>query len=203
MKLGHHVFVVLSSVFFFASGAQAASVTIDFESDARGAIVNGFTSSDSALVSFSDTRGADLRILDGGPQTNGNAIGALFDDISELQMDFTLNITSLSFSFGNDDARLMPVGGRAVLCGFLDGAFVGQESVVANRNDNMDQSISFTGLIDQAVFYYADARGAAVPLVELVDDITFETALPAVPVPASGVMLLGALAFLARRKRSD
>lgn len=195
-------------------GAQAATVTVDFEGDAAGNVANGFTSSGSSIVSFTDSIGSNLEIGDYGTQTDGQSLLVRHDDPSTLIMTFTQLVSNLSMSFGNDDPGFSLAGDVAVLQGYLGGVLKGISLVVMNRDDIMNQTIGFFGQpIDKAVFYYGrlvvgpDSSVAINPidLIEVVDNITFEVPdVAEVPLPASGLLLLGAGGLMAaiRRKRS-
>ncbi len=195
-------------------GAQAATVTVDFEGDASGNVPNGFTSSGSSIVSFTDSIDSNLEIRDYGTQTDGKSLIVRHDDHSTLIMTFSQLVSNLSLSFGNDDPFYSLAGDVAVLQGFLGGVLKGVAFVTMNRDDIMNQTIGFFGQpIDKAVFYYgrlalgSDGSLAVNPinLIEVVDNVTFEVPdVAEVPLPASGLLLLGAGGLLAaaRRKRA-
>jgi hypothetical protein len=169
------------------AGAVQAAVVIDFESDATGAKPNGWQSDDSALVSFSDSMGANLGVGDYGSQSHGQALAVNGDDASYLIMDFASPVSFLSLEFGNDDPGYSTAGDEAVLTAFLGAVQVGQTSVVMNRDDIMNQSITVSGVtFDRATFFY-DVTG--VGLIEIVDNIQFESSA----VPAPGAIVLGSL----------
>ena len=171
------------------SGVAQAVVVIDFESDTTGGKPNGWMSADSGLVSFSDSMGADLTVSDYGTQSHGQALGVFPDDPSYLIMDFAAPVSFLSLEFGNDDPGWSAPGDLAVLTAFLNGGQVGQTSVVMNRDDIMNQSISISGMtLDRATFFY-DVTAAS-GLIEIVDNIQFE---PGGVIPAPGALVLGSL----------
>lgn len=186
-----------------AFGAQAA--VVDFEGDAVGPKANGFV---SGGVTFTDTIGAELNVISGYPVECASAANkclAVFgDDTSALQMDFDGAYTNLQLDFGNDNPGFIPVGGLALLQMYLHGVLVGEASVVANVDDFMNQTISYSGAaFDRAVFAYTDAAKNRVNLIEVVDNIAY-SGRGTVPEPASlallGVALLGA--GVARRRAS-
>ena len=79
-----------------------------------------------------------------------------------------------------------PILRPAVLTAFLGAVQVGQTSVVMNRDDIMNQSISIAGMnFDRATFYYA--VDPAIGLIEIVDNIQFDV------IPAPGGVLLGSI----------
>ena len=197
-----------------AVSAQAATVTVDFSGDAPGFVPNGFTSSGSPIVSFTDSINSDLLVADFGPQSVGNGLGVYYDDASTLVMNFTQAVTNLALSFGNDDPAYSLPGDVVVLQGYLGGVLQGLSVVTMNRDDIMNQSIGFFGQqIDKAVFYYGRlALGpnnsislAPIDLIEVVDNVSFDVPdVAEVPLPASGLLLLGGtgLLALARRRRA-
>lgn len=157
--------------------AQAATThNITFENDTAGAKPNGWQSIDSAVTFFTDSNGANLQVADWGGQSNGQALGVLGDDPSFLIMDFSVPMQSISLAFGNDDPGWSNPGDEAVLTVFNGAAQVGQVKVVLNRNDIMDQTISFSGspFTSATFFYNVTLR---VGLIEIVDDIVLEEAL--------------------------
>lgn len=172
------------------TGVAQAVVVIDFESDTTGAKPNGWMSVDSSLVSFTDSVGTDLNVGDYGAQSQGQALAVMTDfDDSWLVMDFAVRVNSLSLDFGNDDPAFSTAGDQAVLTAFLGGSQVGQTSVVMNRDDIMNQSISIAGVdFDQATFYYAVNPSQG--LIEIVDNIQFQ---PGGVIPAPGALVLGSL----------
>lgn len=193
-----------------AAGVANAG-TINFDSDSTGGKTNGFTSVDSAIVHFTDTVGADLSVLSLAESNFSQALVVFNDgDGSKLQMDFDAYQQSLSLDFGNDDPGFTSAGDLAILQLFDGATLVGQVTVVLNRNDLMDQTISYSGAsFNQAFFYYGDAaltpftHGGLTGLIEVVDNITFTS----VPLPGSawmGMSLLGAIgAFSITRRRKS
>ena len=187
--------ITIISVVFLCiglTGVTQASITIDFESDSAGSKPNGWVSADTPLVSFSDSLGADLVVGDYGVSGHGNALGVFWDDPSYMIMDFSVITTSLQLEFGNDDANWSNPGDEAILTVFLGGTQVGQTSVVMNRDDIMNQSISISGVnFDQATFFFDVSRTPPNPpgLIEVVDNITFTPT----PIPAPGAILLGSI----------
>jgi hypothetical protein len=175
----------------------AADVTfIDFESDAPGPVPNGFMSADAGLlVSFSDSDGSDLVIGDFGIESDGQGLQVGDDDFSLLLMEFSELMNSLSLEFGNDDPAFTDVGDAAVLTVYLGGIEVGQSSVIMNRNDAMDQTISISGVeFDSASLdYYVSSDG----VYKVVDNIAFNT----VPGPGALALLAGFGLLPLRRKR--
>ena len=185
--------------------AQAQTFTIDFESDAPGAVPNGFMSVDSAVVSFTDSSGADLQVIDATPQTNGQGLTVFPDDPSYLIIDFLVPMQAITLSFGNDDPAFSSPGDEAELRIFNGVTLVTSVRVVMNRNDIMDQTIGFSGApFDRAEFFY-DVSSAG--LIEAVDDIVLTPAAPAPTLPQWAalmmLLLLVAAGFLAMRRAAS
>jgi hypothetical protein len=169
------------------TGFAQASTLINFENDTAGPKPNGWSSVDSALLSFTDSVGAGLDVYDYGLQSHGQALAVKTDyDNSWLIMDFSTVVMSLSLEFGNDDPGWSNPGDLAVLTAFMGVSQVGQTTVVMNRDDIMNQSISISGVnFDSATFYYAVPRTQG--LIEIVDNIEFTI------IPAPGALLLGSI----------
>ena len=168
----------VSVVGVLAAGGQAtaAPTTLDFTADTGGAKPNGFQSVDSDQVTFTDSIGASLNIADYGSQSHGQALTAPGDDASELVMDFAVPMQAVTLAFGNDDPGFSSATDRAALRVFEAGSEVGIATEAMNRNDLMDQTVSYTGpaCFTQAKFRYETAAGAPINLQEIVDDIVFE-----------------------------
>ncbi len=193
--------LLITGLLATAFAAPALATTIDFEDQSSGGKPNGYT---VAGVTFTDTMGANLSVQNGGAQTNGLSLIISGDDVSRLQMDFATNATDISMTFGNDDPGYTSATDQAWLTLWLGGIQVSATSVTLNRNDVMDQSIGINGVtFDQAFFWYGNASGAPIGLIEAVDNITFSDAAE-VPEPAMlGLFGLGAIGLgLARRRRA-
>lgn len=107
--------------------------------------------------------------------------------------------------FGNDDPGFSE--DRAILTVFNNSVQVGQTQLIYNKNDTMDENISISGLgqFDSAYLIFATGSGSSTSfLTEIVDNVTFNTSVSAVPLPPSAILfgtaLLG-MAGLRRRKR--
>lgn len=176
--------LICSALLFHSTSIHAALVTIDFESDTAGALANGFTSIDDteACAQFTDTNGAELSIKNFGIQSIGQGLAVGGDDVSAIQIDFNSPTNSISLDFGNDDPSYTSPGDLAVLTLTNGGVSIGSVvTVVLNRDDIMNQTISYTGaFFDQAIFTYADSALAPIRIIEIVDNITFEECEPSV-----------------------
>lgn len=202
MKNNLAAYVIASLLGGFSLAVNAA--VIDFEADTAGGKANGFSAAGHPGVTFTDTMGADLAIGGYGVQGLGAQSLAVFgDDVSKLRIDFSSSQSSLSLSFGNDDPGFSAAGDRAWLELFNGATSVGLFSVVMNRDDVMNQSISGSAVsFDNALFWYGTAAGAPIGLIEIVDQIEF-TRGEAVPDGGStlGLSLLALLGLVAARRK--
>jgi hypothetical protein len=195
---------ILTLTSALALGGLARAAIIDFEADAPGYYLNGFSAVGHPTVKFSDTTGADLNISNYSPQGIGIRSLAVDDDGdgSKLQMDFTVPVTSLSLWFGNDDSG-WALGSDLAWLEIWSGGFpVATVSSTMNLDDIMNQSIGYSGgPFDRAFFWYGDASGAPFTgggqlgpgLIEIVDQIEYT----AVPEPASALATAGLLGLAA------
>lgn len=189
---------LLSTAVLGCAAAAAHATVIDFSSETVGVKPNGYTVNG---VTFSDSMGANLRVDDYGLQSLGNGLAVFSDDTSRLQMSFG-SATAISLDFGNDDPNWSAVGNLAVLRTFLGSTLVGGAFVVMNRDDLMNQSISFSGAtFDSAEFYYADANFAPIGLVEIVDNVSVTSAVPEPESYALMLAGLGVLGFMRKRRQ--
>jgi len=176
-------------VILIAASAAPAAFLVDFENDPTFVnLPNGFTSSDSSQIHFSDSDGAGLMIV---PQFGSQGMAVLGDDDSGLLMEFDFVASALSLDFGN--TSLANLGDTAVLTLLLGGIEVDSTSVALNLTDQIDQSISYAGVsFDSAILVYDVAAG----LTEFVDNIQLA---PAIPEPSAalvfgiGALLVGAV----------
>ena len=188
--------------------------TITFENDPVGSKPNGFQSVQSPLLSFSDSIGADLSIINFPPnpvlfpdppnaEAIGNGLVTGQDDFSSLNLNFSVPVTSLSFLFGNDQNVTTLDGDAARLDIFNNGTPVNSFSVPFNRNDVADQTIStnLDQIFNSATFTYVDASGNPIELREVVDNVAFQP----VPEPSSILGLatfgVGAITMLKRKRQ--
>lgn len=195
---GGLLFASLVSILLAQPVASGALIT--FESDAIGAKANGFASVESAEVVFNDTVGAGLMVNTFGTQSHGKALRVATDsDGSLLEMVFGGPTTDLSLAFGNDDPAYTNVGDLANLRLYNGATQVGQVTVVLNRDDQMNQTISSGPLVfNRATFAYTTPAGSpftggglkAVGCLEIVDDISFTS------IPEPGCLSLFALAAM-------
>lgn len=177
------------------SQASAKADTITFESDPLGFLPNGGQSVESNLVRFSASGGGGLIIGETfSPMQFFGTRGLIVSGspFVHLIMDFTVPVNSLSLWFGNDEVT----NEAAILRVFLDGSLVGETILLPNRDDLMNQQISFSGIVfNSASFHFSQEFF----LSEAVDDISFTP----VPEPASvtllGIGIAGIVAGIRRR----
>ena len=177
--------------------------TITFTADTPGLKSSCFQSVESNLVTFTDSLGEGILLDDFSPQSIGNGIALTSFATSGFVMDFSVNVSSLSLDFGNDDSCCMESGATAVLEVFLNGTLVGTSTLPVNLNDLMDQTIVFSMnnvVFNRAVFSYQQSFGTP-GATEIIDNINFTPAAE-VPEPASILLLgTGALGIAARLRR--
>ena len=111
-------------------------------------------------------------------------------------MDFSVPVNSLSLWFGNDHPLQIEEGDTAILRVFMDGVFVGETTLLLNRDNLINQQIVFSGAVfNSASFHFSTDR-----TVETVDNIEFTP----VPEPASlallGIGIAGTIARIRRRR---
>mgnify|MGYP000613301957 CR=1 FL=1 len=186
-----------------ALGGLARAGIINFEADLPGFYPNGFTSVGHPTVKFTDTSGADLNILNYGNQGIGQSLAVDSDiDGSRLQIDFAGPVTSLSLWFGNDDPGWAISSDLAWLEIWFGSSPVATVSMAMNLDDDMNQSIGYSGgPFDRAFFWYGDSSGAPFTgggqlgpgLIEIVDMIEYTP----VPEPASALATAGLLGLAA------
>jgi hypothetical protein len=197
---------LVSAAVLASSAIVANAAPITFSGESTGPKSDGYT---VGGISFSDSIGANLYVGDFNDQSHGRALLVGTDnDASKLEMSFA-NATSLSLDFGNDDHDYTHSGDRAWLKTYFGNTLVGTTSVVLNRDDHMNQTISLSGLgtFNNAVFYFGNSSGSAIGLSEIVDNINLgPAAVAAVPEPQTYAMLfagLAAIGFVVRRRRRD
>lgn len=188
---------------FFVAGAASAAV-IDFEGETQGGKPNGYAVAGHPGVTFSDTQSADLIVDDFGNQGLGTrALAVFFDDTSTLKIAFASAQTFVSLSFGNDQEFFDPLPFFALLQAFNGATLVGTASVGVNGDDIMNQSISVNvaGGFDSVTFAYVNANDAPIRLIEIVDNINYESRLQQVPAPATLALVGAALLGLGASRR--
>lgn len=199
--------LAIAAVLAAAAGASAQTITIDFASDGAGTRGNGFSSAASSLVTFTDTTGSGLIVGDFGPQGNGRALAVRDDEAGGLLINLGFSATSIAMGFGNDDPGFSNPGDLAVLTLFQGATQVAEVSVVLNRDDRYNQTIAaaFAGGFDSATFFYRNAAGGGLGLIEIVDDIIIEgRQVQVVPLPAAawaGLGTLGLAGVMGRLRR--
>ena len=189
----------------------STALTISFENDTDGAKPNDFVSNDSSLVRFSDSAGSDLSVGNFGSQSIGKGLVTQFDDNSSLIIDFSTPVNFFSLVFGNDEPGATLEDDIAKLDIFNNSEFISTVTVVLNRNNDADQTISFSNAtFNRAVFAFSDAGGNPIELAEIVDNVTFEPSNGGAAVPfelspglgSIGLAACGAIAYFKGSKKS-
>jgi hypothetical protein len=192
-------------MFWLLIGQAAASlITINFEGDTDGAKLDGFVPAGVVGVSFSDSVGQDLFVFGFGAQGAGlRSLSVNTDkDGSLLHIDLSQPADFISLDFGNDDPNITNPGDLAVLTGFFGGSQRLQTTLVLNRDDIMNQTITLGApgggqLFDFFTFGFTDpylspfTGGGAVNVgaTEIVDNIQINS----VPVPGAMYSLISGL----------
>lgn len=174
----------------------STALTISFENDTDGTKPNGFVSNDSSLVRFSDSIGSDLSVGNFGNESIGKGLITSFDDTSSLIIEFSTPVNFFSLVFGNDEPDITLDGDIAKLDIFNNSEFISTVTVALNRNNNADQTISFSNAIfNRAAFTFSDSGGNSIDLAEIVDNVTFEPSNGGAAVPFELSPGLGSLAL--------
>lgn len=156
-----------------AAAQQQPDITITFEAETAGGKPNGFTPIGAPKVHFSDTNGANLFVGSLGAQGEGSRsllVGSDFDD-SGVRIVLDQPTNRISIRLGNDDPFYTEPGDEAVLTVFRGTTQVGERRLTLNRNDLMDQTITFSNgpLFNRAVLKYDVAPSVGVS--EVIDRI--------------------------------
>ncbi|MEL6875069.1 MAG: PEPxxWA-CTERM sorting domain-containing protein [Pseudomonadota bacterium] len=189
----------------FAMPANAALV--DFNSAPGGAVSEG---TDIGGIIFTSALGSGLSIGSFAESNNSPALAAFNDGNGNFILGaIASGANHLSLEFGNDDPGFTNPGDLATLQLFSGAILLDTVTVLLNRDDMMNQTISYSGAaFDNFSFAYTDAAGnpftggggAAVGLIEVIDNINFA----AVPEPATWAFMIfgfGAIGGAMRRQR--
>lgn len=141
-----------------ALGTPVADTVITFESETGGAKPNGYTVAGAPKVHFQDTNGTGLFVGAFGTQGEGNRsllVSSDFDD-SGVRILLDQPTNRISMRLGNDDPFYTEPGDEAVLTVYRGTKRVGETRLTLNRNDVMDQTISYDhgALFNRVVIKY-------------------------------------------------
>lgn len=152
---------------------------------------------------FLDASGdSTLWLGDFNVQSHGKALAVMVDGQYFVGRFQSSHASYLSFEFGNDDPDGLIEGDLARLQVFsvtnLGTQLQATIDVVPNRDDIMNQTISYNGLWNMFTFAYVDASGNPAfrggGEVEVIDNLTvnYPDVVSSVPEPATwGLLLLG------------
>jgi hypothetical protein len=181
----------------YVSQGSAQADTITFELDPlQSQLPNGFRSVESNLVRFSASRINTLHIApEIGQGWFFGTRGLAVEDSQGVTMEFDVPVTSLSLWFGNDDPFDTATGDVAILSVYFDDEFVEDVIVLLNRDEIINQQISFSGAtINRALFRFSTNRQ-----VESVDNIEFTPVPEPATVALLGIGIVGILLWARRR----
>lgn len=185
-------------IFWMSQGsAKADLITFEFD-PVQTQLPNGFRSVESNLLRFSSNLNSVLHIHPaefGGGQVFFGTRGLAIEADRGVFMDFDVPVTSLSLWFGNDNFGDTEEGSTAILRVFLDDVFVGESIVLLNRDDIINQQISFSG----AVFNRATFTFSVGGVVKTVDNIEFTPVPEPTTVALLGIGIVGVVARMRRR----
>jgi hypothetical protein len=199
--------VLVLASFSVVLGGAARAATITFDGTSTGFKSQGFTATGEPGISFFSNAGTatSLLVQDYTPQSIGNALGVFADEADFVKGVMSTITSSLTLTFGNDDSCCSVPGDLAVLKTYLGATLVGTSTVVLNRNDLGDQTITSTGgVFDNFTFAYTSPGGAPIAATEVIDNINFTVA--PVPEPSTwAMMILGfaGVGFMAYRRRAQ
>jgi hypothetical protein len=174
----HALVATVFAALFAAAPSAASTIDVGFDGEIPFMnVANGYTSSDTSLISFSDTVGANLQLVTDPLRTNGSTALAVFTDHddSALLIEFEFLASMIRMDIGNDSPLNSAPGDTALLTLFLGGAEVDSVPLVLNRNFAMDQSIGFDGTLSGVVFDSATLKFDVDPslgLIEVVDNVS-------------------------------
>ncbi len=196
------------------TAAPAFAETVDFEAGPFGGQAEGFSAVGHSNLKFFSANGNGLQTSNFGSQGDGNSLAVFSDaDGNFLKGTFSGTTTSLALDFGNDDPNFTNPGDLATLTLFNGASLVSTVTVVLNRDDIMNQTISYSGsAFDNFSFAYTDAAGSPFTggggvntgLIEIVDNITYGAVGGTIPEPASWAMMIAGFGLVggALRRRA-
>lgn len=189
--------LLLVSVFAVAGSARAATISLVTTPFASPAILETFDDG-SIDPFFSITSNSGTQIVSGSGYAGNTPSPPLglsttsFPDT--IKIAFANPVLAAGLYFGNDD-HCCSSGFAASLDIFgLGGAFLGTVSVVANMNDFADQFLGFmsdTPVYTMAMRY---GNGSNVALYPYIDNLQVGDTAPAVPEPATLLLLSAGMA---------
>ncbi|MEM7247492.1 MAG: hypothetical protein AAF533_19305 [Acidobacteriota bacterium] len=174
----HGSLLLAGLVLLLTGTAEADGWSTDFSADATGPVAEPFTSMMAVGIHFYDTSGDELMVGDFGEASDGVGLRVDGDDSSRLKLELDEPKTVVVLDFGGDDPDKVPEGSVAKLQGKFGSFWVDVASVSLNRNGKMDQRLTASGTATDKYRFFFELNGTALPVAEIVDNVTVGDTVP-------------------------